>query len=221
MSIEKLRQNAWLAGLSDNARDILLRAAKMRHYAASQRVLTKHAGPEGLYGVVSGEVRMSAATVNGGEVVFTRLRPGDWFGEIALLDGGDRTHDGHAAVDTNIAILPKQTVLQLCDQYPEVYKALVALLCLHCRQAFSAIDEFLLYTPTQQMARRVLHLVDIHAQNVLPLSQSELGAMVGISRQSANKILKNWEASGIIQRQYGGIKILNISKLEAMFVDKL
>lgn len=212
-SIVDLNHNPWLAELSDEAREKLVQTVLFRRFVENQQVHSKMSPADGLYGVVDGEVRMSATTPNGEEIVFTRAQPGSWFGEIALLDGGVRTHDAHATTESQIAILPRGPLLKICDQYPDVYRSLVKLLCLHCRQAFNAIDDFLLFTPAQRMARRILERLNEGSSNYLPLNQYEIGAMIGISRQSANKILKAWEQEGKIERGYGGFTVVDRARL--------
>jgi CRP/FNR family cyclic AMP-dependent transcriptional regulator len=208
MDIGKLSENPWLAALPTNVRDELLGAVRTRRFGANHRVHSKADIADGLYGVVNGEVRISAITFSGEEIVFTRIDPGHWFGEIALLDGGDRTHDAHTTVESTIAILPKDSVIQICRDFPQVYEALVKLLCTHCRQAFAVIDDFLLYSPDQRLAKRILSRLASQPNNRLNISQQELGALIGVSRQTTNKILKTWEAKGWIKRIYRGLEII-------------
>ena len=51
---------------------------------------------DGFYCVLTGRIRVSNFTVEGKELVLTWIQPGNWFGEISLIDGLPRTHDGHA-----------------------------------------------------------------------------------------------------------------------------
>ena len=217
-STETLASDPWLCKLPVAAQAQLLKKASIRKYRAGQRIHGKSEPADGLYGVLSGEVRFSAATYSGEEIAFTRLTPGQWFGEVALLDGGTRTHDAHAITKTELAILPKSTLLRLTREIPEVYQALVLLLCNHCRQAFNALDDFLTLTPEQRLAKRLLSLASPDGSSTITLSQEELGALVGVSRQSTNKILKTWEARGWIQRGYRSLDI-TAAKALAKFVE--
>jgi len=219
MSIEQLTDNPWLRELSSEAQESLLHIARFRRYAENQQIHSKTSTADGLYAVVSGQVRISATTPNGEELVFARIQSGGWFGEIALLDGGQRTHDAHAVVETEIAIFPKQAVIQIYEKYPDVYRSLVKLLCEHCRQAFNAINDFLLLTPEQRMAKNILIRLNTGSDNYIPVKQQELGAMIGISRQSTSKILKSWEAQRWIQKRYGGLEILDINELQDLLKD--
>ena len=221
VDVDNLNDNPWLTSLPAKAQVELIKMAKFKSYVQGQLVHSKGSQADGLYCVISGEVRISATTLNGEEIVFTRVQASSWFGEIALLDGGNRTHDGHASTDTKIAILPKQAVMKACQKYPDVYQALVKLLCMHSRQAFDAINDLLLFTPAQRMAKIILGRLKLSDNKDFKLKQEELGAMVGVSRQSANKILKAWEAQGWIKRNYGGLSITDKHKLYEMLGDHL
>lgn len=219
MHSSQLTDNPWINSLSEQARTKLIQIARFRRYVVNEQVHQKLSDSDGLYGVISGEVRISATTFDGSEIVFTRVHPGDWFGEIGLFDGGARTHDATATLETVMAILPKVPLLAICDDYPDVKHAIVNLLCSHCREAFSVIDDFLLFSPTQRLVKRMLSIVDASNSLTLGLSQQELGALVGISRQSANKSFRRWEELGFIQRGYGKITILDRASLESLLTN--
>jgi CRP/FNR family cyclic AMP-dependent transcriptional regulator len=213
---EALDDNPWLAALPVDARAELISAAKIRRFGKNERVHNKGGEADGLYGLLRGEVRVSATTFSGDEIVFTRLSPGEWFGEIAILDGGLRTHDSHTAAASDIAILSRPVLLRVCGRHREVYGALVSLLCEHCRLAFSAIDEFLVYSPEQRMAGRLLERLPLAGNPRVMISQMELGSLVGISRQSTNKILKRWELRAWIKRSYRGIDVCDTTALRGL-----
>jgi len=207
MQVDELVDNPWLAQLSMDSRQALLKVIKHRSFLKNQCVHSKMSPGDALYCVLSGEVRISATTSSGEEIVFTRFKHGQWFGEISLLDGGSRTHDAYTTEESELAIIPKHLVVKIYQKHPDVYQALVNLLCLHSRQAFSAIDDFLLFTPAQRMARAILTRLKQSQDRTLSLTQKELGAVAGISRQSANKILKQWQNQGWITRGYHSLTI--------------
>ena len=228
----QLADNPWLAQLPEASRGALIKATRVKTYPAGYRVHYKGEEAEGLVGLLRGEVRVSASTFAGDEIVFTRLREGEWFGEIAVLDGGVRTHDTYTTVESDIAVIPRRALLLAGQQDPAVNAALVSLLCQHTRQAFSAIDEFLVFSPEQRMALRLLErgrasrrkqlheaggrlgvTRNPHDGAGVALSQAELGALVGISRQSTNTILKRWETRGWVRRQYRRVEVIDAEAL--------
>jgi CRP-like cAMP-binding protein len=217
--IQALSNNSWFFSLPEGAREQLSKIARTKHYASDQWVHEKNATSDGLYALISGELKVISNTINGDELIFTRLLPGQWFGEIGLLDGKGRTHGSQAVIDSQVIIFPRQAVLELCQLYPLFYSALVELLCEHCRMAFSLIDDFLLCTPEQRMARRLLNLLGKDHNQPVSISQQDLGGLVGVSRQSANKILKNWQGKGWIKRVYRGVRVNSTEALKNL-IDK-
>jgi CRP/FNR family cyclic AMP-dependent transcriptional regulator len=208
-----LHRNPWLNNLPEQAKEQLISAAKIRRFTPNQRVHSKGDEADGLYCLMKGEIRVGATTLLGNEFVFTRIQPGDWFGEIAILDNGVRTHDGSAVVESEIAIIPTKTIRALCDQYHEVYRALTLMLCTHTRQAFHAIDELLIYSNEQRLANIVLLRLAENDNQIVAISQEELGAQIGISRQSINKLLKKWQNKGWIKRIYNGFEVIKAEAL--------
>lgn len=212
-----LNDNDWLSRLPPQASEELRSIGKVRPFKKHRKIHAKGELTDAFYGVLSGEIRISTNTHSGDEVVLTRILPGQWFGEISLLDGGVRTHDAHTICDAQLFVIPANALLDLCSRVPEVYQALVLLLCKHCRMAFSAMDESLALSPEQRLARRLLQRTHDTGNLNVDISQQEMGALVGISRQSTNKILKSWETKGWIQRVYRGLVITNSRALEDTF----
>ncbi|TDF34989.1 Crp/Fnr family transcriptional regulator [Alteromonadaceae bacterium M269] len=211
----QLDDNEWLNTLTKPVKAELIRAAKIKHFISNQRIHSKGDMPDGLYCVISGEIRVCATTLSGGEFIFTKIQPGSWFGEIAILDNGPRTHDGYSVNDSTIAVIPKSTIQMLCDQDNNVYRALVSMLCSHCRQAFKAIDEMLIHSNEQRLANLLISRLSTTSTSKLTINQEELGAQIGLSRQSINKLLKKWKQLGWIKLHYGGIEVTNMNALTA------
>ena len=217
-TVSLLNNNAWLNTLPGPVKAELIGAAKIRHFSVNQRVHSKGDKGDGLYCVLNGELRVSATTFYGNEFVFTRILPGSWFGEIGILDDGPRTHDAYSVDDCEIAIIPAATIRALCERNKPVYQALVVMLCTHCRRAFDAIDQLLIYSNEQRLANLIISRIAENHHPMVKFSQQELGAQIGISRQSINKILKDWQARGWIIRVYRGLEVIDMKALKACLI---
>jgi CRP/FNR family cyclic AMP-dependent transcriptional regulator len=84
------------------------------------------------------------------------------------------------------------------------------------RLAFAVIDEFMVYSSEQRMARRLVERLPHDGSSKIIISQSDLGALVGVSRQSTNKILKRWESRAWIKRLYRGVEVCNCEALKGL-----
>ena len=95
-----LSQNAWFASLPGSLADKLLEKGKVKVLHNQQILHQKNDLADGFHCVVRGRIRISNFTVEGKELVLTWIQPGNWFGEISLIDGQPRTHDAHAEETT-------------------------------------------------------------------------------------------------------------------------
>ncbi len=187
-----------------------------------QVIYRRGEAPSGLLRVVTGRIRVGASTAAGNEFLLTTLLPGDWFGEISILDGKPRTHDAVALENSELLLLPLVDLRRLCAQYADLNSVIVGLLCAHIRAAFNAIDDFLLLNPEQRLAKRVLELLAKQAgaqqtnERRVTMSQQDLSELMNLSRQSINKLLKNWERQGTIKRVYRGFEVRLPQQLEAL-----
>ena len=94
-----LHQHYLFRDLSEAELDELLTHARMTRVRAGDTICLRGAPGAGMMAILSGEVTISVTGADGRQIILTRLGEGEIFGEIALLDGGERTADVVAAVD--------------------------------------------------------------------------------------------------------------------------
>ncbi len=215
-AIEALNNDPWLLGIPAPARNELIAAARIKRFEENHVLYRRDDEACDLMYVVSGRVRAGAIMQSGEELMFTSMLAGEWFGEISILDGLGRTHGVTTVEKSVLALIDKGTIAKLSERYPEIHQALVALLCAHFRMALMLIDTFLLFTPEERLATRLLKTSEslrLTSPAEIKVNQEELSKLVGVSRQSINKILKAWEKSGWISLAYSSIIIHDLAKL--------
>lgn len=211
----QLQNDPWLTQFPAEAQAEMISASLFKQFHRGSVIHRKGDAPAGLIRVLKGRVRAGATTTTGAEFLLTTVVEGEWFGEISILDGKPRTHDAFAHDDCEIALFPVAALMGLCEKYPQVQNGLVMLLCGHCREAFKALDDFLLLSPEQRLAKRLLEIDERQGgSNQITMSQQDLSDLLGVSRQSINKILKSWERAGIVARKYRGLCLTSPSRLE-------
>lgn len=105
----------------------------MRYFEAGQVIFKRGdpgttssgAGPIGLYIIISGQVKISAPGKGGGEVVLGVLGENDFFGEIALLDGGSRSATATAEKPTRALNMQRKELMSLLEDYPDVARQII------------------------------------------------------------------------------------------------
>lgn len=201
----------------------LVAMSTMRHLPDRARLHAKGEAPEGIYAVHKGIIRASASTADGREGLLALLEPGCWFGESSTLEGTPRTYDADAQGDCELVVVPRTGLQALLDARPELYRHVVPFLCQRIRLSMQLLESHALLPLEGQLARRLLLLSrnvlqgDVDQGRVaLSLSQETLARMLGTSRQSVNKVLKLWEANGLIQQSYGTITLCDLALLESL-----
>src|SRR5437016_6042322 len=104
-----------------------------RRFRDGERIHARGDASDALYGVSQGAVRASMIGPGGRELVLIVFGPGQWFGEIGLLDGGPRRHNADAQGDTLLLTLGRPAFLEYTAKHPEVYRDIAVLLCSRLR----------------------------------------------------------------------------------------
>ena len=221
--LEVLRTNSWFNNLPEYLSNALLTSATLRFYADGEMVHYQGDSARGFYAVIQGSVKVSSISTEGRECVFRYLSPGNWFGEIAMLDKSARTHDAKAISPTILLTIAPKELTQILDKYPVFYQSLNILLCKVIRNAFTLINEAALLSVSAQLAKRVLSLAEGYGephkkgiQISLYLTQDDLATITNTTRQTINKRLVAWEKLGWIDAKYGKIVLVNIPALKQL-----
>jgi CRP/FNR family cyclic AMP-dependent transcriptional regulator len=210
-------------GLAAEQRRALVARSRIRKLAADETVFLMGSPGDSMMAVLSGHVRISVPSPDGKEIVLAILRPGEIFGEIALLDGKERTADARAATDCSLAILERRDVLSFFDQYPSSWLRLVEVLCERLRQTDRQMAEVALLGLPVRLAKAVLRMAAFDSQSAsggaagqVRLSQRELGNLVGATRESVNKCLREWQRKGVVRIAESLITIVDRPALEEL-----
>jgi CRP-like cAMP-binding protein len=217
---EVLRGSALFARLSDEETDAILAHARMAKYAAGDQIVAKGDPGDSMMAVLNGRVSIGVPSLDGRQVVLSVLRAGDVFGEIALLDGKERTADATALTDCEILIVPRRSLWSLLERRPNLCIDLMLILCDRLRHTNQQVEELAFLDLEARMAKALLRLLKESVVDQMPakvvairISQHALGELVGGSRESVNKYLHAWKELGIVSIQKGTIVIRDVAAL--------
>ncbi len=211
------------AALDPETRRELTSHAHRRKYLAGEVIF--HIGSPGhtMMAVLTGTVRITVRAPSGKEIVLADLPAGDVFGEIALLDGRERTADAVALTNCELMVLERRDVLPFLERHPEVCLKLMEMLCERIRHADERITEMAFSELPIRLAKVLLRTATVHSaiagserQLKIALSQRELGSMIGGTRESVNRCLREWQRRGIVRLQEGWIIVLAPMALEEL-----
>ena len=206
-------------GLDPDERKVLVAQARIRNFSAGDTIFLMGSSGDSMMAVLEGTVRISVPSLEGREIVLAILQPGELLGEIALLDGKERTADARAMTDCSLAILERRAVLAFLERHPSGMLSLIEVLCGRLRQSDQRIAEMVFLDLPARLAKALLRMSSVasgRATTRIQLSQRELGNMVGSSRESINKCLREWQRSGIVRIDENKITIAKRALLKAL-----
>ena len=215
-----LRNNALFRELPRQTLEQLSDLCTNRQYAKGEILFVQGDAGDSLYGVIAGEVRISANSSDGQEMHLNVIRPGEVIGEIALLDGGERSATATATKASTLFRLPRDAFLRLLDSEPGFASHLLVLLCQRVRWTSDIIEDVVFRSVPMRLARRVAILARLHGEPgedgvVLRLSQNDLARFLHVSRQVVNANLQEWQKAGFIGLSRGAVVVKDFDGLEA------
>ena len=218
-----LRRSQLFAPLGDSEIDAILAHATVARYAEGDQIFAKGDPGNSMMAVLKGRVMISAPSPDGRQVVLTVFRDGEVFGEIALLDGKERTADATATADCELLVVPRRSMLSLLEHRPDLCVGLLIVLCERLRRTNEQVEDLAFLDLEARIAKVLIRLAEESGEGGLParstsvrISQRALGELVGGSRESVNKHLQDWKRSGIIAIEKGGIVIRDLEALAAL-----
>lgn len=203
------------AELTSEELDVLSACLRHRRYARGETIFLRGDPGSSLYIVESGRVKIVLSSAEGREFVLALLGPGDFFGELALLDGEPRSADAVAHETSQLLLLQRPDFLRFLDAHPRAAAGLLTVLSQRLRHDAEVLQDVAFLDVPARLARAILQLVEDLGQPsgegtvvASRLTQAELAAMVGATRESINKWLGFYERQGLIRWEAGRLTVL-------------
>lgn len=202
--------------------DCLSRVVRRRRYAKRSLIHASGAMGADMYFIESGRVVIQLPSDSGKELTLTLLGPNDFFGEISLLDGEPWYADAKALDDCQLLLLAKGDLLDVLDRHPGVSRQLLTIICKRLRHNGKFAQDLAFLDVPTRLARTLVTLVesagwgwdgDPQESLLLEITQSDLAAHVGATRESVNKWLGYYQRRGYISCTRDNIAVLRLDEL--------
>lgn len=216
---ELVRGHPFFSSLPLGESETLLRHMVVKRAAAGQVLFHKEQPGDGLYAILSGRIAFTIESTGGKELILNVLGPGEFFGEIALLDGKGRSASAVARDPSELAFIGRADFLSFLGRRPEMTLRIIELLCSRLRRATDYIEDSTFLDLPARLSKSLLSLAggqDRTARAIIHISQEELAAMLGMSRERVNRQLSMWCDLGILEQGRGRLVVRDESALERM-----
>lgn len=192
-----------------------------QHYRKGQTIFYLGDPGNAMYLLLTGSVKMTLPSDAGSEVIVSLLRPGDHFGELAVLDGRPRYVTAVAEDTVEVLAIYRDKLLEFLRDHPEASLRVSLALCLRLRYVTELLADMAFLDLPSRLAKRLCQLADSSRGSSaeageIHVSQEELAEMVGATREAVNKHLSKLQKMGLIETRRGQVRILDPGKLRAI-----
>jgi CRP-like cAMP-binding protein len=218
---ETLAGIPFFSGLDSTSLERVGAGMRMRRFRRGEVIFHQGDPGDALFIVMTGAIKIMLPSDTGDEAILATLRPGDVFGELALLDGAPRSATATTLEATETLILPRDQFRELLATEPAIRDALLAAIAGELRRLTNHVEELHFLDITGRLASRLARLAaesgttlpDGSIRLRSPLTQGDLAAMIGCTRQSVNKLLGMFTDDGLIRLDRESIVVLDLDRL--------
>jgi CRP/FNR family cyclic AMP-dependent transcriptional regulator len=199
----------------------IARVAVPRSYPAGARVFHEGDRSDACYVVRSGDLRVTREHPDGRAIALATLGAGDFFGELAMLDGEARSASVETLSDAELLALPAADFRRLLADRPEISLKLIGALTRRLRETNERVARQSFQTVPSRVAGVLSRLIaeettpDGRQDVTIRMTQSDLAQLAGTSRESVSRFLATLERAGVVRVGRGRVTVLEPRRLNA------
>lgn len=220
-SADVLSQIPIFASLGNEDRRSLARQIGRQSFRKGTLLFRRGETGDALYIIIRGQIRIFASTRKGNEITLALLGPGEFFGEMALLDRQPRSANAEATEDTELHILQRDNFFSFLMHKESALRAILYALSRRLRRTDDLLTEACFLQISHRLARKLVELSEtVAAAEGAPASynicttQRELAGMIGATRESVNKELNILRRKGLVQTSRSRITVRDLERLK-------
>jgi CRP/FNR family transcriptional regulator len=220
MKIDAIRRVPLFSTLSEEEFKKLKDIFQVKTYRKNQIIFLEEDTGSYMYVILSGKVKVTKSTPMGKETILAIHQAGDFFGEMALLDGKTSPAAVSAMEDSRIAMINHHDFRRLLMANEKVVSQIVQVLCSRLRQVWAQVQNLSYSTADDRIRAGILQLSRKHgvqdARGIiidLKITHQELAELVGTSRETVTRTLAQLKKKGILRLENRRIIVLRPREL--------
>lgn len=179
---------------------------RTRHFPRNSVIYAPRDESRGVLLVASGLVKICTLTEQGKEAILAFIEPGELFGELAVIEPGDREEYAEACQDSDVILIPADELRRLMDEKQEFSLGITKLIGLHRRRLERRLKHLLFRSNRERLVHALLDLAEQYGYSEngrirlrIRLSHQDLANMIGSTREAVTLALGELQAEGILE----------------------
>lgn len=221
-SFETLSAVALFQGLAPEAIRQLDTQCSWRRVGAKKWIVDYQDEGTDVFFVAVGHVRVLIRSPAGQEVILRDIRDGEFFGELAAIDGRSRSAGILAVTDATVARMPATVFRAAIHRFPRVCDGVMAILATQVRVLANRVNEYATLNARHRIYAELMRLSRPdpggleRAVITPPPIHAEIAARVSARREAVARELKALERAGLLERRRGALVITDTRRLMQM-----
>ena len=201
LSLVVLRNVPLFSGLDESELQRLSQVAVRRRAGRNEQVVRAGEDAESLIVLLTGRAKVTNFDEEGREIILAWLGPGEFFGEMGLIDGSPRSASVVAVEPCELLSIGKNEFQRCMQDNFQVAQKLMQILVRRLREADRNIESLALLDVYGRVARLLLDLSEEEGGKRLvkqKISKQDMARMIGASREMVSKVMRDLEVGGYI-----------------------
>ncbi len=207
-NLELIRRVPLFALLTCAQAEAVADAVVKRRFKRGEVVVEQGSKSNTLFILLTGRARVVTADKRGREVILATLQPGDYLGEMGLIDNQAHSASVRAEVQTDMLALGRAEFARCLPENNSMAYAIMKGLVLRLRQADRKIESLALMDVYGRVARALLEFAQPAREGQLAvrerISRQDIAKMVGASREMVSRVMKDLEERGFVETRDDG-----------------
>ncbi len=194
----------------------------MREFPRNSTIFLPSDVADGVFLLGQGRVRICSNTADGKQAIMAFIDPGEVFGELSLIQGGEREERAEAAVDSTVILLPGNELRQLLEESASLSLGVTKLIGLRRKRIERRLRNLLFRSNRDRLGHLLLELTEQYGKNGddgvildIKLSHQELASIIGVTRETVTTLLGEMQLEGLLQISRQKVVIRNLQRLSA------
>ena len=201
-NLDLIRRVPLFSMLTTSQAESVAEAVTKRRYRRGEIIVERGQKSNALFILLTGRARVVASDARGREVILAVLEPGDYLGEMSLIDNEPHSASVRAEVQTDVLVLGRTEFARCLPENSSLAYAILRGLVARLRAADRQIESLALLDVYGRVARALLDMADeSDGQRIIrgKVSRQDLAKHVGASREMVSRVMKDLEERGLVE----------------------